>query len=45
MFGVFDGAVLVISAVDEGVQAQTRVPMRAMGRPRIPALVPERRLS
>ena len=35
---VLDGAVLVISAV-EGVQAQTRVLMRALGRLRIPTLI------
>jgi ribosomal protection tetracycline resistance protein len=35
---VLDGAVLVVSAV-EGVQAQTRVLMRALRRSRIPALV------
>ena len=35
---VLDGAVLVISAV-EGVQAQTRVLMRALRRLRIPALI------
>ncbi len=36
--GVLDGAVLVISAV-EGVQPQTRILMRALGRLRIPTLV------
>ncbi|WP_035700787.1 elongation factor G, partial [Glycomyces tenuis] len=36
--GVLDGAVLVISAV-EGVQAQTRVLMRALRRLRIPTLL------
>src|SRR5690349_559970 len=36
--GVLDGAVLVVSAV-EGVQAQTRVLMRALRRLRIPTLV------
>jgi ribosomal protection tetracycline resistance protein len=36
--GVLDGAVLVISAV-EGVQAQTRVLMRALRRLRIPVLI------
>jgi ribosomal protection tetracycline resistance protein len=36
--GVLDGAVLVISAV-EGVQAQTRVLMRALRRLRIPTLI------
>jgi ribosomal protection tetracycline resistance protein len=36
--GVLDGAVLVISAV-EGVQAQTRVLMRALQRLRIPTLL------
>jgi len=35
---VLDGAVLVISAV-EGVQPQTRVLMRALGRMRIPTLI------
>jgi hypothetical protein len=29
-------------ARDQGVQVQTRVPMRMMVRPRIPVLVPER---
>ncbi|MEU8679224.1 translation factor GTPase family protein [Streptomyces sp. NPDC048560] len=38
VLGVLDGAVLVISAV-EGVQAQTRVLMRALRRLRIPTLV------
>src|SRR5579862_347035 len=38
VLSVLDGAVLVISAV-EGVQAQTRVLMRALQRLRIPALV------
>ena len=38
MLGVLDGAVLVVSAV-EGVQAQTRVLMRALQRLRIPTLV------
>ena len=38
MLGVLDGAVLVISAV-EGVQAQTRVLMRALRRLRIPTLI------
>src|ERR687894_76107 len=37
VLGVLDGAVLVISAV-EGVQAQTRVLMRALQRLRIPTL-------
>src|SRR5436190_3193143 len=36
--GVLDGTVLVISAV-EGVQAQTRVLMRALRRLRIPTLI------
>jgi ribosomal protection tetracycline resistance protein len=36
--GVLDGAVLVVSAV-EGVQAQTRVLMRALRRMRIPTLL------
>src|ERR671917_2654797 len=36
--GVLDGAVLVVSAV-EGVQAQTRVLMRALQRLRIPTLI------
>jgi ribosomal protection tetracycline resistance protein len=36
--GVLDGAVLVVSAV-EGVQAQTRVLMRALRRLRIPTLI------
>ena len=36
--GVLDGAVLVVSAV-EGVQAQTRVLMRALQRLRIPVLI------
>ena len=35
---VLDGAVLVISAV-EGVQPQTRIPMRALQRLRVPALL------
>jgi len=38
VLGVLDGAVLVISAV-EGVQAQTRVLMRALRRLRIPTLI------
>src|SRR5438067_11883315 len=38
VLSVLDGAVLVISAV-EGVQPQTRVLMRALGRLRIPALL------
>jgi ribosomal protection tetracycline resistance protein len=38
VLGVLDGTVLVISAV-EGVQAQTRVLMRALRRLRIPALI------
>src|ERR671922_1105552 len=38
VLGVLDGAVLVISAV-EGVQPQTRILMRALGRLRIPTLV------
>ena len=38
VLGVLDGAVLVVSAV-EGVQAQTRVLMRALRRLRIPTLV------
>ena len=38
MLGVLDGAVLVVSAV-EGVQAQTRVLMRALRRLRIPTLL------
>jgi ribosomal protection tetracycline resistance protein len=38
VLNVLDGAVLVVSAV-EGVQAQTRVLMRTLGRLRIPALV------
>src|ERR687894_2063272 len=38
VLGVLDGAVLVVSAV-EGVQAQTRVLMRALKRLRIPTLV------
>jgi ribosomal protection tetracycline resistance protein len=38
VLGVLDGAVLVISAV-EGVQAQTRLLMRALQRLRIPTLV------
>ena len=38
VLGVLDGTVLVISAV-EGVQAQTRVLMRALGRLRIPTLI------
>src|SRR6185312_6785125 len=36
--GVLDGAVLVVSAV-EGVQAQTRVLMRALRRLRVPTLI------
>jgi ribosomal protection tetracycline resistance protein len=36
--GVLDGAVLIVSAV-EGVQAQTRVLMRALQRLRIPTLI------
>ncbi len=36
--GVLDGAILVVSAV-EGVQAQTRVLMRALRRLRIPTLI------
>jgi ribosomal protection tetracycline resistance protein len=38
VLGVLDGAVLVVSAVD-GVQAQTRVLMRALQRLRIPTLI------
>ena len=38
VLSVLDGAVLVVSAV-EGVQAQTRVLMRALRRLRIPTLV------
>ena len=38
VLGVLDGAVLVVSAV-EGVQAQTRVLMRALRRLRVPTLV------
>src|SRR5205807_4481651 len=38
VLSVLDGAVLVISAV-EGVQPQTRVLMRALGRLRIPTLL------
>jgi ribosomal protection tetracycline resistance protein len=38
VLSVLDGAVLVVSAV-EGVQAQTRVLMRALQRLRIPTLV------
>jgi ribosomal protection tetracycline resistance protein len=38
VLGVLDGAVLMVSAV-EGVQAQTRVLMRALRRLRIPTLV------
>ncbi len=38
VLGVLDGAVLVISAV-EGVQAQTRVLVRALRRLRVPTLV------
>ena len=38
VLNVLDGAVLVVSAV-EGVQAQTRVLMRTLGRLRIPTLV------
>ena len=38
VLSVLDGAVLVISAV-EGVQAQTRVLMRALARLRIPTLI------
>ncbi|MBW8741372.1 MAG: GTP-binding protein [Acidobacteria bacterium] len=38
VLGVLDGAILVVSAV-EGVQAQTRVLMRALQRLRIPTLV------
>ena len=38
VLGVLDGAVLVVSAV-EGVQAQTRVLMRALQRLRVPTLV------
>jgi ribosomal protection tetracycline resistance protein len=38
VLGVLDGAVLVVSAV-EGVQAQTRVLMRALQRLRIPTVV------
>src|ERR1044071_9644618 len=38
VLGVLDGAVLVVSAV-EGVQAQTRILMRALQRLRIPTVV------
>jgi ribosomal protection tetracycline resistance protein len=38
VLSVLDGAVLVVSAV-EGVQSQTRILMRALGRLRIPAIV------
>src|SRR5918997_497563 len=38
VLGVLDGAVLVISAV-EGVQPQTRILMRTLGRLRIPTLI------
>ncbi|MGH9104634.1 MAG: GTP-binding protein [Acidimicrobiales bacterium] len=38
VLGVLDGAVLVISAV-EGIQAQTRLLMRALGRLAIPTLI------
>src|SRR5215208_1360030 len=38
VLGVLDGAVLVVSAV-EGVQAQTRVLMRALQRLRLPTLI------
>ncbi|MBP2050107.1 ribosomal protection tetracycline resistance protein [Streptomyces griseochromogenes] len=38
VLGVLDGAVLVVSAV-EGVQAQTRILMRALRRLRIPTLI------
>ena len=38
VLGVLDGAVLVVSAV-EGVQAQTRVLMRALQRLRVPTLI------
>jgi ribosomal protection tetracycline resistance protein len=38
VLGVLDGAVLAVSAV-EGVQAQTRVLMRALQRLRIPTLI------
>src|ERR671921_1054662 len=38
VLGVLDGAVLVVSAV-EGVQAQTRVLLRALRRLRIPTLI------
>src|SRR5262245_64689581 len=38
VLGVLDGTVLVISSV-EGVQAQTRVLMRALRRLRIPTLI------
>ncbi|MEV4660009.1 translation factor GTPase family protein [Micromonospora sp. NPDC049301] len=38
VLGVLDGAVLVVSAV-EGVQPQTRVLMRTLGRLRIPTLI------
>ncbi|MFI6326378.1 GTP-binding protein [Nonomuraea sp. NPDC050556] len=38
VLGVLDGAVLVVSAV-EGVQAQTRVLMRALKRLRLPTLI------
>src|SRR6187431_2472553 len=38
VLGVLDGAVLVVSAV-EGVQAQTRILMRALQRLRVPTLL------
>lgn len=38
VLGLLDGAVLVVSAV-EGVQAQTRILMRALQRQRIPTLI------
>src|SRR5262245_22903386 len=38
VLAVLDGAVLVVSAV-EGVQPQTRILMRALGRLRIPTLI------
>src|SRR4026209_1312937 len=38
VLGVLDGAVLVVSAV-EGVQAQTRILMRALQRLRVPTLI------
>src|ERR671911_2724945 len=38
VLGVLDGAVLVVSAV-EGVQAQTRLLMRALQRLRVPTLI------